>query len=64
MYMYIYLTTRVALTKTETLRILVSTVTGLVHLHTEIFGTQVGRSLFLISRDVFFMITPIPSVQQ
>jgi len=31
---------RVALTKTETLRILVSTVTGLVHLHTEIFGTQ------------------------
>ena len=41
MYMYIYLTTRVALTKTETLRILVSTVTGLVHLHTEIFGTQV-----------------------
>ena len=46
MYMYIYLTTRVALTKTETLRILVSTVTGLVHLHTEIFGTQVGWSLF------------------
>ena len=39
--MYINLITRVALTKTETLRILVSTVTGLVHLHTEIFGTQV-----------------------
>merc|ERR1719187_238840 len=31
---------RTALTKVETLRILLSTVTGLVHLHTEIFGTQ------------------------
>ena len=31
---------RVALTKTETMRVLISTVTGLVHLHTEIFGTQ------------------------
>jgi len=31
---------RVALTKTETLKILISTITGLVHLHTEIFGTQ------------------------
>jgi len=31
---------RVALTKTETMRILISAVTGLVHLHTEIFGTQ------------------------
>jgi len=31
---------RVALTKTETLRILISSITGLVHLHTEIFGTQ------------------------
>jgi len=31
---------RVALNKTETLKILISTITGLVHLHTEIFGTQ------------------------
>jgi len=31
---------RVALTKTETMRLLISTVTGLVHLHTEIHGTQ------------------------
>eukprot|EP00088_Acartia_fossae_P063202 TRINITY_DN7686_c0_g1_i1.p1 TRINITY_DN7686_c0_g1~~TRINITY_DN7686_c0_g1_i1.p1 ORF type:complete len:599 (+),score=92.81 TRINITY_DN7686_c0_g1_i1:110-1906(+) len=31
---------RTALTKVETLRILLSTITGLVHLHTEIFGTQ------------------------
>ena len=29
-----------ALTKTETMRLLISTVTGLVHLHTEIHGTQ------------------------
>ena len=33
-------TPRVALTKTETMRLLISTVTGLVHLHTEIHGTQ------------------------
>ena len=44
--MYIFLITRVALMKTETLRILVSTVIGLVHLHTEIFGTQV-KSIYL-----------------
>jgi activin receptor type-1 len=31
---------RTALTKLETMRILVSSITGLVHLHTEIFGTQ------------------------
>jgi len=31
---------RQALTKTETLKILITTITGLVHLHTEIFGTQ------------------------
>jgi len=31
---------RTALSKVETLRILLSTITGLVHLHTEIFGTQ------------------------
>jgi len=31
---------RVALNKTETLKILISSITGLVHLHTEIFGTQ------------------------
>jgi activin receptor type-1 len=31
---------RTALTKTETLKILITTITGLVHLHTEIFGTQ------------------------
>jgi len=31
---------RTALTKVETLRILITSITGLVHLHTEIFGTQ------------------------
>lgn len=31
---------RVALTKTDTLKILITTITGMVHLHTEIFGTQ------------------------
>jgi activin receptor type-1 len=31
---------RAALTKAETLRVLLSSVTGLLHLHTEIFGTQ------------------------
>ena len=31
---------RTTLTKAETMRMLISTVTGLVHLHTEIFGTQ------------------------
>jgi activin receptor type-1 len=31
---------RTALTKLETMRILISSITGLVHLHTEIFGTQ------------------------
>ena len=31
---------RKTLTKTETMRILISSMTGLVHLHTEIFGTQ------------------------
>jgi len=31
---------RTSLTKTETLKILITSITGLVHLHTEIFGTQ------------------------
>jgi len=31
---------RTTLTKVDTVRILISTITGLVHLHTEIFGTQ------------------------
>lgn len=31
---------RTTLTKVQTMRILISTITGLVHLHTEIFGTQ------------------------
>jgi len=31
---------RTSLTMVETMRILISTITGLVHLHTEIFGTQ------------------------
>ncbi|XP_023349703.1 activin receptor type-1 isoform X1 [Eurytemora carolleeae] len=31
---------RTALTKMETIKILISCITGLVHLHTEIFGTQ------------------------
>jgi len=31
---------RTTLTKAETMKMLISTVTGLVHLHTEIFGTQ------------------------
>merc|ERR1719187_2557741 len=31
---------RVALSMTETMKILITTITGLVHLHTEIFGTQ------------------------
>jgi len=31
---------RTALTKVDTLRILITAITGLVHLHTEIFGTQ------------------------
>jgi len=31
---------RTTLTKAETMKMLISTITGLVHLHTEIFGTQ------------------------
>merc|ERR1740123_2240946 len=31
---------RTTLTKAETMRMLITTITGLVHLHTEIFGTQ------------------------